>query len=147
MAKNSPNQLFKLFGLFFCQLAPKWLYVLDISHNLIFKKKLDAGKSYAIFGYFGYFSHIRSYSLHQFLKLLQFFSVIVQKNRLIFSKCTYFGAKRQKKSPKSLNNWFWLFLAIIWQKVVFYGPKPNEIWSKYSKLLYFDIVEVVKPLS
>ena len=57
------------------------------------------------------------------------------------------GPLCRKQIPKSFNNWFWLCLAIIWLKVVFYSPKPKEILSKYSKQSYFDIVEKVRGLA
>ena len=68
------------------------------------------------------------------------------KKWLIFSKFTYFGAKRQKKSNKALKL-IWAIFGHSMAKKDFYGPIPNKIWSKYLKPCYFDIVEVVKHFS
>ena len=61
----------------------------------------------------------------------------------IYHKQQFWGPF-SKNIPKSFNKRFWLFLAIIWQKCVLYGPKPNEICLKYLKSSYFDVVEVIK---
>ena len=75
--------------------------------------------------------------------------VKIQKSKnikfwLFFLIYTHFGNNWQGGKPKRFNKWFQLLLAIKWQKVAFYGPKPNETLSNYSKTSYFDIEEVVK---